>query len=185
MTEPIRLRVYGTPIGQGSKRAIRNKHTGRIAMVEGRDRKAQEAFKTWREGVARAAVEWRGEHHAPVLEEPVAVTITFFIQKPASKQKFKWLPDVRPDWDKLARAVGDSLTGVIYADDSQVVVAAVGKRYAVDEPPGCEIHVWPLGAAERGAEPIGVELWLKPPAPLATVGTPGAEALPLDVGSPA
>jgi Holliday junction resolvase RusA-like endonuclease len=39
------------------------------------------------------------------------------------------LPTVRPDADKLLRAILDALTGVGYADDSQVVQAAIMKAY--------------------------------------------------------
>jgi Holliday junction resolvase RusA-like endonuclease len=38
-------------------------------------------------------------------------------------------PASRPDVDKLARAVLDALTGVLYRDDGQVVTLDVTKRY--------------------------------------------------------
>lgn len=48
-------------------------------------------------------------------------------------------PIVRPDLLKLARAVEDALSGVLWKDDSQVVVEVLRKRY--DEPMGCVVTV--------------------------------------------
>jgi len=51
------------------------------------------------------------------------------------------VPTTRPDALKLARAVEDALTGVLYADDSAVVELAVAKVYGA---PGVKISVWRL-----------------------------------------
>ena len=51
------------------------------------------------------------------------------------------VPTTRPDALKLARAVEDALTGVLYADDSAVVELAVAKVYGA---PGVQISVWRL-----------------------------------------
>jgi len=51
------------------------------------------------------------------------------------------VPTTRPDALKLARAVEDALTGVIYADDSAVVELAVAKIYGA---PGVQISIWRL-----------------------------------------
>jgi Holliday junction resolvase RusA-like endonuclease len=40
----------------------------------------------------------------------------------------------KPDADNLAKAVLDALNGILYEDDSQVVMLAVTKRYAKSEP---------------------------------------------------
>jgi crossover junction endodeoxyribonuclease RusA len=54
-------------------------------------------------------------------------------------------PSVKPDADKLLRAVGDALTGVLIEDDARVVNIAGSKRYCVgDEPPGAIITIIPL-----------------------------------------
>jgi Holliday junction resolvase RusA-like endonuclease len=39
-------------------------------------------------------------------------------------------PSVKPDWDKLARAVADGLTGALVRDDSQIVIGQPAKVYA-------------------------------------------------------
>ena len=49
----------------------------------------------------------------------------------------------KPDLDKLDRAIGDALTGVVYRDDSQIVQRWSAKCWA-DEylRPGVKIEVW-------------------------------------------
>ena len=47
----------------------------------------------------------------------------------------------KPDLDKLARAVGDALTGVAYRDDAQITRWHLQKRYG--EQAGTEITVHP------------------------------------------
>lgn len=43
------------------------------------------------------------------------------------------MPETRPDADKLLRAVGDALTGVVYRDDAQLTTVVVRKRWAKTE----------------------------------------------------
>ena len=63
---------------------------------------------------------------------PVALDIVFNFTKPHSAKK-RESPVVKPDLDKLCRAVLDSLTGVIYADDAQVIQLTAGKYYSPRE----------------------------------------------------
>jgi hypothetical protein len=62
---------------------------------------------------------------------------------------------VRPDLDKLVRAVLDALTGPVLADDGQVVLLSAGKFY-----PGDSFHM--AGMTRRGAQPwpgVAVDAW--------------------------
>lgn len=45
----------------------------------------------------------------------------------------------RPDIDKLARAILDALSGIIYEDDKQVIWLSAEKRYS--ENPGADISI--------------------------------------------
>ncbi len=46
-----------------------------------------------------------------------------------------FLPDKRrKDWDNLSKAICDALNGIVYKDDSQVVMATIEKAYEKDEP---------------------------------------------------
>jgi len=71
---------------------------------------------------------------------PVSVVIQFILPEPkhipANREN---RPTVRPDLDKLARAVLDALTGAAYKDDSQVVVLHATKAYGCH--PGATIGV--------------------------------------------
>lgn len=119
----------GTPAPQGSKKAIpvRNKATGAIVKVNQVESSA--AVGPWRERVAIAA------HNAmagrAVHDGAVWVTLHFVMPRPKSCPKSRTpLAVKRPDVDKLARAVLDAITGVIVADDSQVVSLYAHKRLA-------------------------------------------------------
>jgi len=70
------------------------------------------------------------------LEGPVKVSIVFRMPEP--KQNRRRLPHVRPDVDKLARAVLDGLTGAAFADDCQVVDLRARKVYGA---PGADITI--------------------------------------------
>jgi Holliday junction resolvase RusA-like endonuclease len=61
----------------------------------------------------------------------VNLSVRFEFLKPKSVDRA--LPTVRPDIDKTLRAVLDVLTGLCYADDSQVVYVATAKVYGASE----------------------------------------------------
>jgi Holliday junction resolvase RusA-like endonuclease len=59
--------------------------------------------------------------------------------------KGKIFCDKKPDIDKLIRSTFDSMTGVLYRDDSQVVQVRATKVYVTsDEPAGAVIRIYPL-----------------------------------------
>ncbi len=62
---------------------------------------------------------------------PIALKLIFYMKKPASYPKSRDLWHIKkPDLDKLVRAVGDALTGVIYTEDSHVVEIVTAKHYS-------------------------------------------------------
>lgn len=134
----IEFSVPGSAAPQGSKRPIRLK-TGRVVLVESSAR-----VKPYRAVVALAARQaWQG---APTAG-PVTLVVSFAFLRPKShltrsgalRAGAPAAPG-RPDLDKLLRAVGDALTGVIYADDSQVTGIVATKAYG---PEACtRIRVW-------------------------------------------
>lgn len=149
MTDAIRLTVFGAAQPQGNKTGFAR--AGKVVMVEGRRPEAREAFKDWRSAVAAAGREWQADHGAVLLDEPLTLTAVFHLPKPSSAPKWKLWARGRPDVDKLARAVLDALTGVLWVDDSRVVSLHVQKPYAIDGPPRAEIVVERLGAIERAS----------------------------------
>lgn len=113
----ITLIIDGTPAPQGSKR-----HVGGGRMIE-----MSKAVAPWRE-----SIKWtcRAKKIQPI-DGPVAIEITFTVQKPASAPKTrKTWPIKRPDLDKLVRSTLDGLSeGGAWRDDSQVVELTARKVY--------------------------------------------------------
>lgn len=140
---PVRFTVPGLPAPQGSKRVVR----GRLIDAN------HAALRPYRAAVAAAAAKAVGlplddpdalqgalEGHTPV-REPVAVELRFGLPRPAGhwgtgrnagvlKPSAPAYPAVKPDVDKLTRAVLDALTGVVWVDDAQVVRLYTDKVYA-------------------------------------------------------
>lgn len=140
----IRLDVIGTPQPQGNKSAFHNKKTGKTVLVEGRRPESRAVFKSWREGIAAKAKEYQEQHRLALLDEPVSIAVIFRMPRPKSTPKKVTHPAVRPDLDKLQRAVLDALEGTLLMNDSRVVTLHARKVFAVDEPPGCEIVITTL-----------------------------------------
>ncbi len=90
----------------------------------------------WRNEIAIAA---RTEG-VTLQEGPVDLVLLF--QMPRGKTVKRELPHVRPDLDKLCRAVLDALEGIAYTDDGQVCRITADKRYARHDDPGVLIQVW-------------------------------------------
>jgi crossover junction endodeoxyribonuclease RusA len=111
--------AFGVPQPKGSTRAF---------IVKGRARttNANKATKPWESVVAHAAL----EAGVKQLEGPVGITMLFCFQRPKSvSAKSRPCHTVKPDLDKLIRAVLDALTGIAYRDDSQVGSIIAGKDY--------------------------------------------------------
>lgn len=132
----IEFTVDGIPAPQGSKRPLRNKHTGRIHMVE-----SSKKLPAWRADVREAAT--RLMFGGGPLDGAAFVGLIFYLPRPKGhfgtgrnagllKPSAPAYPTGRPDIDKLARAVLDAITGVIIRDDAQVVSVSAGKLYATN-----------------------------------------------------
>lgn len=135
--------VSGTPKPQGSKRAFHHPATHRIVMTES----AGAPLKDWRYDVkSTAAIHMAGKL---MICQPTGVylAVDFVMPRPVSLPKTRATPLAvkKPDLDKLIRAVCDSLKGVVYADDSQVVSMLPRKRIAeLGEQPGARIGIYTM-----------------------------------------
>lgn len=144
------LTVYGTPQAAGSKRAFTwRAKDGRSGsnVVD-----ANPKSKPWKDQISQHAGEAWGVN-AP-LEGPLKVRFTFFRKRPAGhygsgrnasvlKPSAPTYPTSKPDALKLARAVEDALTGIVYRDDAQIVTELLEKRYSTPE--RVEIQIWRAG----------------------------------------
>lgn len=117
----VAFAVQGLPAPQGSKRALpikrAGRYTGRVALVESSKTKVAD----WRTDVKTVAVQiMRG---GLPLSGPLVVSMTFTLPKPKSAPKRRRIwPDKRPDISKILRSTEDALSGVVWNDDSQVVL---------------------------------------------------------------
>lgn len=127
--ESITLRIDGLPIPQGSKTVA--KGGGKVWL---RDSNAK-VLKPWRAEVAAVADVGR------TFTVPVFVAAVFYLPRPKTVRRL--FPSVKPDLDKLFRALGDGLTdGGLLADDSLIVSQFIHKRYAsAANPPGVRVLV--------------------------------------------
>jgi crossover junction endodeoxyribonuclease RusA len=154
----VKLTVIGMPATQGSKRGfpIRRKNgTIGVALVES----GGEHHRSWREAVAYEArllaktdeilaEQFKTKPMDLPIEGPQVVTMTFYLPRPKSAKKSVIFPDKKPDSLKLARAVEDALTKILYTDDSRIVTHVIRKRFAVDSPPRVELEIRPATEAD-------------------------------------
>lgn len=117
----IRFTAFGRPLPQGSKNAF--KSGNRVVLVE-----ASKGLKPWRSVVALAAKEAMLDvQDMSLIEGPVSVELLFqFVPGKTVKRQHM---TTKPDIDKTARAILDSLSGVVWRDDAQVVELRARKSY--------------------------------------------------------
>lgn len=129
--ERLEMWVDGVPIPQGSKSVFRGR------LVE-----ANPKLKGWRATVTAAAVTELGGRDGFDPDLSLFILLDFYLPRPRTVLRPR--PNVKPDGDKLIRAVCDSLTAArVWADDSRVVVHHSEKWYA-DDKPGVRVVVGSL-----------------------------------------
>ena len=130
LVDSITLWVPGLPVPQGSKTIARDRANTKQWL---RDNNAN-ALKAWRLKVATQA------DIGVEFDVPVTVELSFYLPKP---KKPRWpVPAVKPDIDKLTRAVLDGLVdGGMLSNDSRVVSCNLTKAYASWGGPGVAIKV--------------------------------------------
>ena len=80
-----------------------------------------------------SAVQWAAKQAGvPMIPKGrgVTVSVVYSFARPKGRDRWRLDPCVRPDVDKLCRALMDALTGIAYHDDGQVVALSVRKIYA-------------------------------------------------------
>lgn len=117
--------IQGECRPQGSKQGfIRG---GRVVLVDGGGSGAQK-LKTWRASVKSAL-----ENFEPI-SGPIEIYLDFRLLRPKSRLRLKEsYVSVKPDLDKLTRAVFDGITDSgAWEDDSRVVSLHATKTYVDD-----------------------------------------------------
>ena len=139
----ITFTVAGVPAPQGSKTRTR------YGMREDNPN-----TRPWRSAVAwEATAAMQGSEP---LTGPLVLEATFYFPRPKAhyhvgKRAGQLRSDaptwhtVKPDGDKLVRAIGDALTGIVCRDDSQFALGRWRKLYG---PPSAVVTVRPAQNAE-------------------------------------
>lgn len=137
----ISFTVYGEAQPAGSKRAF-HKPGMRFPVVIDANPKA----KIWKEQVAREAA--RVMAGKPLLDGALVLEATFYRVRPKSHFTGKGAlragapahPTGIPDVLKLTRGLEDSMSGIVYRDDSQIVEHRMVRK-AFGEPARVEVRV--------------------------------------------
>lgn len=120
----ISFTVQGVPIPQGSKTLVGVK-SGHPRMINNNDH----ALKAWRTLIGEVARETGAKL---IVGMPVELEVRFVFPRPG-RPKCGEAPCVAPDVDKLLRAVGDAITGILIHDDALITDMIGRKRFG---PPG-------------------------------------------------
>lgn len=135
--------VPGTPATAGSKKGFYNKTLGRVMIVPASKKQAPWVNTVRHFGAAA--------YQGPLFDCPLKLTIEFRLLRPKGhygtgrnsgvlKKSAPGHVMVKPDLTKLTRAVEDALTGIIWRDDSRVVIQETRKVY-VDRDPGAMVRI--------------------------------------------
>lgn len=138
--------VAGIPVPQGSKVGFSAKGSTFVNLVDANNA----ALKPWRAAVTRMAESaWLDR---PKIAGAAVVEAVFVFERPPSvKRRF---PSVKPDLDKLARALFDAITDAgLWEDDGRVVRLVTEKLYG--RAPGVHVTV-----REMSDQPTRGERWL-------------------------
>jgi Holliday junction resolvase RusA-like endonuclease len=132
---PIVIEVRGIPKPGGSKR-----HVGNGVLIDSSGKKGAD----WRgdcKTVALVAMNGRDP-----IDAPLSVSFTFTFPRPRSHYTSKGLRPAAPtykvsapDTTKLIRSIEDALTGIVWKDDSRIVIQSATKLYG--DRPGAVVEV--------------------------------------------
>lgn len=135
--EIISFKIPGVVVAQGRPRA--SSMGGKVRMY---DPPKSREYKKYVKDVA--------QYYAPTmpLEGPLSMRIVIcreYLKSFTKKQRFQaedgaLMPITKPDIDNTAKSIMDSLNGLIYKDDSQIVELVLLKKYAEESCAYVEIN---------------------------------------------
>jgi Holliday junction resolvase RusA-like endonuclease len=131
----LTLNLLGQPIAKGRPRF--STHSGyAVAYTPRKTRNAESSLQ------AQAAMQLPSGF-VP-FKGPVAMTVSFRLQRPKSLKKSIQYPTKRPDLENFLKTLLDALNSVVFDDDSQVVSILATKEYGT---PGIEVTIQELSEA--------------------------------------
>ncbi len=144
----IQFTVFGKAAAAGSKRGFYR--GGKVIVTD-----ANKNSRPWKAQVADAAAQAMAEAGIEMFRDPLYARFQFYVPRPRShygsgKNSDVVLPSARPfpsgppDLLKLARGCEDACSGIVYADDSLIVIEQLEKFYG--EPARVEVTVYTLAS---------------------------------------
>ena len=150
MNDKLEFWVPGNPKPAGSKRGFFRPGMKHVAIVD-----ACKESKPWKAQVS-ATVAQQLPPDFKLFEGPLAVRFVFQRERPKGHTKPNGdlnangrrnpYPTTKPDVLKLSRAVEDACTGILYADDAQIVEESICKIWGK---PGVRIEIGPVNLYEQ------------------------------------
>ena len=134
MTNAVAFTIPGIPVAKGRPRAT---------TINGQARMYTPTKTVAYEGLVAMAAKQAMGVSGPI-PGPVSLSIVAVWPIPASWSKKRRSEAVwktsKPDADNVAKVIGDGCNGIVWADDSQVVMLRVEKRYG--DVPGVAVEVF-------------------------------------------
>ena len=136
----IKFSVHGEPCGKG--RPIFSRHGN--AVITRTPAKTTEYEKLVKSSYIANTTRYCFPKGVPLR---IKITAYYHIPQSATKankalmEANKMKPVKVPDWDNIGKIICDSLNGLAYHDDAQIVEGSVTKRYASGTEPMVEVEI--------------------------------------------
>lgn len=143
MTDPVVIiTLLGAPRGKGRHRSRIVRPHGKPPFIANYPDPETEAYEKALAAEGRIAMLGK-----PILDEPLSVALEVFVPVPASWSQKKQvealagriMPTSKPDADNYAK-MKDALNGIVWADDSLIVMEQTIKTYSAT--PAWRLTVW-------------------------------------------
>jgi Holliday junction resolvase RusA-like endonuclease len=128
----IQFSVAGNPVGKARARTFFNEKGEHVVTT------TPDKTVLYQNLVKVIALESMKNNNIELTEEPVSMEIKAYYQIPKSATKKlkalmaenKLLPCKKPDIDNVIKIIADSLNGIAYKDDTQIVKLTAHKLYS-------------------------------------------------------
>ncbi len=147
----ISFMIEGNPVAKARPRFGRSRRGFPVAYTPA----ATTNYEAW---VKHCAVQTMAA--AAPIEGPLQLRVTFFLEIPQSWPEWKRdaaamgqvFPTGKPDTDNFLKAILDGGNGILWRDDSQLVLIEASKLYADDGKPRTFVWLKPMATIASAAE---------------------------------